>query len=89
MRHQSKQRDNARDLRVCVCAPGGTVNVQGPDYGRTFAAGAEVDFAERVAPHVPVTWGQALERYTDLFVSPQHQAAPIAVEPQNPVVSED
>lgn len=77
----------AREIRICQCAPGGTVNVQGPDYGRTFGRGAEVDFAERVAPHVAVTWGQALDRYAHLFAAPGVDA-PVA-SPQQDEVEKD
>lgn len=56
--------------RVCMCSPGGTINVQGPEFGRTFGRGAIVDFDDRVAPDVDVTWGEALAEYDHLFVDP-------------------
>lgn len=54
-------------LMKCICAPGGTISVQGPNGGRSFGAGSVVDFDERV-PGEQTTWGQALSpRYEHLF----------------------
>lgn len=61
-------------LAICQCDPGGTVNVQGPDYGANFARGAQVDLDAPVAPGHRVTWGAALGAYVSLFIpsEPEH-----------------
>lgn len=54
-------------LAICQCDPGGTVNVQGPNYGANFARGAQVDLDAKVAPGVDTTWAAALGPYVSLF----------------------
>ena len=57
-------------LMRCRCDAGGTVSVQGPGFGRTFAAGAFVDFTEKVASDSPLTWGDVIgASYAHLFES--------------------
>lgn len=64
------------DIRICTTSPGGTVNVQGNGFGRTFGHGAEVDFDETIAPGV--TWRSAIgDRYAHLFPRPD-APAPVA-----------
>lgn len=59
------------DIRICETSPGGTVNVQGKDFGRTFGRGAEVNFNEPVTKNSKLTWGEAIgDRFAHLFVKP-------------------
>lgn len=53
---------------TCICGEGGTVNVQGPDYGQTFGRGAVVDLDAPVKAGVRQTWGEAIGKtYAHLF----------------------
>lgn len=55
-------------MATCICGEHGSVNVQGPTYGRSFGRGAMVDLDEKVAPGSDLTWGDAIgEAYAHLF----------------------
>ena len=60
---------------TCQCDAGGTVSVQGPDFGATFGRGAHVDLDAVVASGSRVTWRQALGRYASLFVPVVEESA--------------
>lgn len=70
-------------MATCQCGEGGTINVQGPEYGRSFGRGSRVDLDAPVQPGSSLTWGQALGHHVDeLFVL---DAAPPRVAPFAPI----
>lgn len=54
-------------MATCICGDGGTVNVQGADYGMTFGRGSRVDLDAPVISGSAETWGTALGSYLHLF----------------------
>lgn len=77
------------DIRICKTSPGGTVNVQGEDFGRTFGNGAEVDFDEHVKPNGP-TWGAVIgAAYAHLFISPEQTATANVRRRQTAITSQE
>lgn len=79
---------NNHETQASTCIAQGTINVQGPTFGRVFGRGSSVNLSE-VAGKVPdgvggereVTWGECIgERYIHLFV-PGHVDVPAADRP--------
>ncbi|HXG88768.1 MAG TPA: hypothetical protein VNJ02_10565 [Vicinamibacterales bacterium] len=55
-------------LMRCIVDEGGTVNVQGATFGRTFGRGAVVDFTEKADAKTGLTWRDAIGKpYAHLF----------------------